>query len=431
MEPPQAVWRLVLMSDAAAKFTSDLLSYAPGIHDVVAAADAVPDDATLNAYASAATLFAMTPASYPLAAVYLHRALVAAKTAEDALLAQAIQAWHAGNLNQAITLFRQRIAMRPDDLASSKICQLLHLDLGDFDGMVATVRSTLPHHRENHFVLGQLAFALEEAGHSEEARPIAIQAAAMAERSGADDPWSLHACMHVQHRTGSLSQSIAMVRQFEPLWDRCGSFMRLHAWWHAAIAALDLEQPAVAMALYDDRLADADPDCVQSLVARVSLLARLRLRGTDVGDRWAPLRHALQERVGDGINGFLDVHYAYGLALAGQGEKANRAADRLDDLSARTAKALIAHAEGRSDEATAALAILKPQLQRLGGSHEQRQLYELVELDAALTAGHRAQAAAILRTGRPTRPPWQQALATELDACTTNRGTHETQLQAD
>ncbi len=374
------------MVDAAANFTRNLLSYSPGIHDVVAAADEAPTNSTLNAYAAAVSISGMTPASYTAATPYLRRAVSSAETPDDAALAAAMQAWQRGDLTKAIGLLRQRIEQRPDELASLKLCQLLHLDLGDFSGMVETIQAVLPHHADNHFVLGQLAFALDEAGRGEEAGRFARLALAGAEQSGADDPWSVHAYMHALHRRGSLQQSIDLVVRCKSMWVGCGTFMQLHAWWHAAIALLDLGRHGAAIAVYDAYLASADAACVQSLVARVSLLARMELLEVDVGGRWQPLKEALHERAGDGINGFLDVHYVYGLALSGAPDAARKASARLSGLSKLAAEALLDHAAGRYDQAAYSLAALGPGLQRLGGSHEQRQLYGLVQRDAARRA---------------------------------------------
>ena len=375
------------MNDALADFTHNLLRYGKDTHAVLTAADATPDDPTLNAYAAATAMFGMTPAAHAAASAYLVRARSTAASVDERMLVDAVAAWQNGDRPEAIALHRARLRVRPDDLAASKICQLHHIDLGDFEGMLATIRGTMPHHAENHYVLGQLAFALEETGQVAEARELASRALAEARAAGEDDPWSVHALIHAHYRAGELRQSIALVYRYEPLWERSGTFMSTHAWWHAAIAELDLDQPRSALELYDMRLALVDVACVQSLVARISLLARLRLWGVDVGDRWKPLLATLEERAVDGINPFLDVHYVYGLALAGKSRAARAAAARLGGLASAAALALIAEAEGDSERAANTLGRIVGSLQCLGGSHEQREIYELAGLHASLKAG--------------------------------------------
>ncbi len=399
------------MVDPLAAFTHNLLRYG-NTHAIAEAADAAPGDAVLNAWAAAAAMFGMTPAGRIAAAPWLARARAAAASADERLLAAAVSAWSEGDEARAITLHRERLRLRPDDLAALKLCQLHHINLGDFAGMLETIRAVAPHHSDNHYVLGQLAFALEETDHVAEAHETAARAVSLAAAAGADDPWSVHALAHVHHHRGDLPASIALIHDHAALWARCGTFMGVHAWWHAAIAELDLDRAGAALALYDAHLAPADPECVQSLVARIALLARLHLREVDVGDRWCPLRDAMAERAGDGVNGFLDVHYLYGLALAGEGARAAGAAARIGGLAAEAARALIADPAGDPARAAGALGGLGASLHRLGGSHEQRELYELVELHAALAAGQGGHARAILSRRFDTRPAWQKRLLT-------------------
>jgi tetratricopeptide (TPR) repeat protein len=402
------------MIDALTTFTHNLLSYGRNTHAILAAAEAAPHDATLNTYAAAAAMFGMTPAARLAATPYLSRASQTAQAPDERLLLGAMRAWQDGDEARAVALHRERFRIRPDDLAALKICQLHYINLGDFDGMLTTLRELAPYHADNHFVLGQLAFALEETGHTAEAFDMAARAVAAAQAAGSDDPWSIHALMHAHHRAGELRDSIDLVHRHEGLWARSGTFMGIHAWWHAAIAELDLDQIPSALAIYDEHLAPVDPECVQSLVARVSLLARLRLRGVDVGARWAPLLDTLMERADDGVNGFLDVHYVYGLAIAGQNQLARSAAEKLDGLASQAALALIAEADGDAGQAAQMLEALTASLHHLGGSHEQRELYELVETKAAIEHGQLAQAEMILSEGSATRPPWQRHLLQSL-----------------
>jgi tetratricopeptide (TPR) repeat protein len=398
------------MVDALTVFTRNLLSYGKDTRAILVAAGAAPENAIINTYAAAAAMFGMTPEGREAATPYLVQARSTAESEDERLLLAAISAWQRGDEAGAASLHRERLRLRPDDLAALKICQLHYIDLGDFDAMLATLRELVPYHGDNHYFLGQLAFALEETGHAQAARDTALRAVAAAQTAGEDDPWSIHALMHAHHRAGELRDSIALVRRHEALWTRSGTFMGVHAWWHAAIAELDLDEVKSAVEVYDERLAHVDPNCVQSLVARVSLLARLRLRGVDTGDRWTPLLETLIKRANDGVNGFLHVHYVYGLALAGRNELARNAALRFRGLASQAALALIGDAEGDAAATASGLMAIAGSLCRLGGSHEQRELYELVELKAALEDGRHTQVRNILFKGFESRPPWQRQL---------------------
>ena len=62
--------------------------------------------------------------------------------------------------------------------------------------------------------------------------------------------------------------------------------MYTHNWWHLALFLIDLDRGDEALALYDARVGRVEGFSEDQINA-VSLLARLELRGVDVGDRWA------------------------------------------------------------------------------------------------------------------------------------------------
>jgi tetratricopeptide (TPR) repeat protein len=403
------------MSDPVAVFTRELLRYGRDIHAIESAAEAMPHDATVNAYAAAAALFAQTGDSAAKAAPFLVRARAVARERDDLDLVRAVAAWARGDLAEAIAVHGERLRRRPDDLAAARIRQLHQLDSGDSDGLLETVRLTLAADPQNHFLLGQLAFALEQVGDIEGSEAAARRAL---DSAADDDPWTHHAMAHALYARGDVEGGIAWIERHADLWERSNAFMHTHAWWHAAISHLDAERDASALAVYDERLRAACPNCVQSLVAAVSLLARLALRGADIRSRLADLADRLAGHAADRVNGFLDLHYLYGLALSGRDSEV---AAMLADLSGTPAdpggRGLAAHAQGQFADAARWLESAAPGLHHLGGSHEQRDLYELVELDAALRSGRTSQARRLLARRVASRPSvaWQRRQLEALD----------------
>lgn len=396
------------MHPAVRAFEQNLLSYGQSISDVKAAADSAPDEAALNAYAASAEMFAMTGDAPAKAAGYIARAKAAAHSPDDRLLVRATAAWVGGDLPSAIALHRERLKMRPDDLAAAKICQLHHLDMGDATGLLETVGLVYAANPENHYVLGQLAFALEQSGDLSGSEAAARHAL---ERAKGDDPWSHHALAHALYSQGRIDEAIAWIEAQAELWARSSSFMQTHAWWHAAISHLDADRTEAALQIYDERLLEACPNCVQSLINAVSLLARLMLRGIDVGERWDTVADRLVERADDRVNDFLDLHYLYGLALAGRHRHSAMMLGALADSPVSAgAYGLIAHANGRHVEAAEFLHDARTKFQGVGGSSEQRDLFELVELDACLASGKPDRARAILSRRIAARPTitWQR-----------------------
>lgn len=403
------------MPNPIADFTQQLLSYGQQIHAIEAAADDDPADARLTIYAAASALLAQTPAAAAKAAPYLERARRTASEPDDRALLEAIEAWARGDLPAAIRLHGDRLRRRPDDLAAARICQLHQLDIGDAAGLLATVRLTLAADPANPYLLGQLAFALEQVGDVDGAEAAAHRALELA---AGDDPWTHHAVAHALHARGDARAGIAWIERHAPLWDRSNAFMRAHAWWHAALSLIDLDDGVAALGVYDREIATGCPHCAQSLAMAVSLLTRLELRGIDVARRWDAIADRLADHADDRVNGFLDLHYLLGLARVGHPAAAALARALAATPAGEGARGLVAWVAGRYAEAAAALAAAAAALARLGGSHEERDLYALIELDAAGRAGQMAQARRLLqqRTARHGGAGWERRMLAELRA---------------
>jgi hypothetical protein len=153
--------------------------------------------------------------------------------------------------------------------------------------------------------------------------------------------------------------------------------------------------------LYDRRVWGVVKEYSQDQIGAVSLLARLEIAGVDVGDRWQDVANHLEQRLDDHVQPFLDLQYLYGLARAGRASAAPRLA-RLEAFAARApawsrtawqqvavpaARGLLAHANGDWRGAIEGLGQALPQLQTIGGSHAQRDLFEQLHLDALVRAG--------------------------------------------
>jgi len=102
-----------------------------------------------------------------------------------------------------------------------------------------------------------------------------------------------------------------------------------------------------------------------------SLLSRLELEGVNVGPRWQELAAFSENRVEDGCLVFADLHYM--LALAAVGNDTAR-----DEMTARFARDA-----AKSGEMPARV----PDMQTIGGSHAQRDVFERITIDAGLRAG--------------------------------------------
>ncbi|MEO0389579.1 MAG: tetratricopeptide repeat protein [Pseudomonadota bacterium] len=327
---------------------------------------------------------------------------------------RALGAWLAGRPSDAIAAIEDVLRAHPTDTISAKVSHAIRFILGDAVGMRASIEAILPAHAGHAlegYALGCHAFTLEETGEYAAAEQAGLKGLSLA----SDDAWGLHAVAHVYDMTGRPDAGIGLIEQNCAAWDHCNNF-RTHVWWHKALLHLDRGEADRVLEIYDSEVRAEQTDDYRDIANATSLLMRLELDGLDVGARWDELADLAERRTNDGCLVFADLHYM--LALSGAGRAGPR-----DEIVLRTATdatrpgemnaikadpglcamaGLEAFAENRWDQAFQNLASARGHLQRIGGSHAQRDVFERMTIDAGLRAGRLERTGAILdeRTAR-------------------------------
>jgi hypothetical protein len=218
----------------------------------------------------------------------------------------------------------------------------------------------------------------------------------------------VHALVHVLEMRGRHEQGAVLIERTAPDWHQ-GSFFAYHLWWHLALFRLEDGDFASALKLYDERIRNTRTNAALELVDATALLWRLRLRGVDVGARFASVADSWQALGDRGYYAFNDVHalmsyYADGrvdvaarqiaaLTAASAGSDTNATMSR--DVGVPLARAFNAFEQGEYGLAQELLSRVRPIAQRFGGSHAQRDLINLTLIEAALRGGDRAIALAL------------------------------------
>ena len=339
-----------------------------------------------------------------------HRALAntTANPREEAWVA-ALDGWLDGSPTQAIAQMEKVLETWPTDTLSAKVSHAIRFILGDGVGMRASVERVLDAHGPDHahrgFLLGCHAFTLEETGEYERAERVGRAGLEIAP----EDAWGLHAVAHVYDMTARPDHGISLIEDNPGAWDHCNNF-RYHVWWHKALLHLDRGEMDVALGLYDAQIRADKTDDYRDISNATSLLVRLELDGVDVGQRWEELADISERRVDDGCVVFADLHYMLALTGATRGAAKDKMlarfakdAKQTGDMQQRFAHpgvaalaGLNAFAEGRYDAAFTDLATARPEMQSIGGSHAQRDVFERITIDAGLRAGRYDQTESIL-----------------------------------
>ncbi|MBX9947326.1 MAG: tetratricopeptide repeat protein [Reyranella sp.] len=343
---------------------------------------------------------------------------------EQAWLA-AVESWIAGDDDRSLAHFRDIVARWPRDLLAGKLAQLHAFNRGDAETLLDVGERLAAANADNRFVWAMQAFGLEECNRLDEAEAVARKALAIDRR----DPWAHHAIAHCLESHGRMLEGVAFLEEMSDTWEGCNSFMYTHNWWHLALFLIDLDRTDEALALYDRRVWGVWKEFCEDQINAVSLLARLELRGVDVGDRWTDLATYLKPRLHEHFSAFLDLQYLYGLARAGEQSAVTEMLASLEDRAERArpfereawadcavpaAHGLAAHASGDHAEAARLLGRAMPHLASIGGSIAQRGLFGAIHLDALVRAGWNDAALALLQADERERPtvPWtKRALA--------------------
>jgi tetratricopeptide (TPR) repeat protein len=395
--------------------------------DFIAAADREEKCPMLPLVAASLVLSMYSPEGQIAAARYLGRAqkMMAGATPRELAWLGAMEAWSTGDADRSLALFRKIVAEWPRDLLAGKLAQLLAFNRGEAETLLDVGEKLVAANQDNRFVWGMYAFGLEECNRLDEAEAAARKGLAL----DRNDPWAHHAIAHCLEARGRMLEGVAFLNSVSDTWSDCNSFMQTHNWWHLALFLIDLDRTDEALALYDERVWGVWKEFCEDQANAVSLLARLELRGVDVGARWADLATYLKPRLNEQLSAFHDVHYLYGLARAGERSAVTEMLANLEDRAERArpfereawadcvvplAHGLAAHATGDMPAAAQLIGRAMPHLRTLGGSIAQRALFGAIHLDALTHAGWNDAALKILQADereRPTVAATKRALA--------------------
>lgn len=350
---------------------------------------------------------------------------------EHAFIAS-LAAWQeGGDMAQAALHLEQHLLTYPLDAAALKLAHGIRFMLGDSPGLRLPIERALPAWNDEMphagYIRGCHAFALEETGDVWRAERVGRHAVALQPA----DLWGAHAVAHALESSGRAREGIGWLDSVARQMAGLGNFAR-HIDWHRALFHLHLHEGEAALALYDSRVCDIMSEDYRDLANAASLLWRMAAQGVPVGAaRWDALADLAERRIGDHSLVFADLHHVITLAAAGRaaslhaflGGMRGRAL-RDTDTQARLhasiglplAEGIAAALGGRPAGALHLAPLLRRDLQRVGGSHAQRDVFERLLIEATHAAGQKRAASAMLGERAVRRAPgaWEDGLLGQI-----------------
>ncbi len=341
----------------------------------------------------------------PVAAEALDKAwaaiTAAGATRREASYVRALAAWLAGRPSQAAVILDAVLVWHPEDALAMKLVHAIRFVLGDRRGMLGSMRAVIDSYDAAHphagYAMGCMSFALEENGAYIEAEHMGRAGLDLAP----DDAWGLHAVAHVYDMTAQSDTGVAWLSSQSGRWAHCNNF-GTHVWWHLALFHLDRGEVDRVLELYDTKVRAEHTDDYRDISNGAAMLVRLEIEGVDVGDRWEELAALAAGRVEDGAVVFADLHYLLalhggerdaeaGMLIARLERDARRSGHDMHEVAAVAglpeARGLAAFRAGNYDVAFDQLRRVLPSLQRIGGSHAQRDVFTRLAIEAGIRAG--------------------------------------------
>lgn len=271
--------------------------------------------------------------------------------------------------------------------------------LGRVDELVRRATQAVGEHVT---VLGFEAMLGQEQGRLDEAHRLASRCLEL-DPAGSD---GAHPMAHVYFDSGDHAAGVEFLDGWLPITDQEVVF-RHHLVWHAALHELELGRPDAALERYRECGGTRGPSDGTSLLWR--LLGHIA-HGTD------PVTPTMAEVVAPLTDGapftFVGAHVVLGLATAedadglrryaatAEGFAAPGAAEILPDL----ARGFAAYVEGDHTVASDLLLGRADDIERLGGSHAQREVFEDTLIHSLTHAGRLPEAAARIQARLDRRP---------------------------
>lgn len=369
--------------------------------------------------------------------------------------AAALKAWAEGQIETATDIWEDILLDHPLDGMALRLSHFTHFYSGDGRRMRDSIAGILPLWPEDHpdygFVLGMYAFGLEESHDYAQAESYGRRAV---ERNAAD-AWSVHSIAHVLEMTERRDEGIDWVRDLEADWSSVNNF-RFHLHWHRCLYHLECGEFETVLAIYDAQIvSDIASEFYLDICNASSLLWRLEMFGVDVGSRWQELAQVARSHIADQELIFVSLHYLMALVSAGYTDAADemietiRTWSTLDGTQAEICASVgLALAEGlrdvRSgsyDRAVERIGRVRYQLDQIGGSAAQRDVFHMILLDAAASGTNALRARSLFaeRVGHKVHSSWSwhgysnalAALGDETNARAAERRSTELQAAAE
>ena len=317
-----------------------------------------------------------------------------------------------GESKRALRAVREHAATYPRDAVPLSFALGVYGLLGfggfnDFHAQQAALLESVAHAwGDDWWFLAAFGWALVEAGYGETGIPMLDRAMEL----NPNNANAVHGRVHGYYEEGAAAEGEALIDAWLPGYDR-SAVLHGHLSWHSALFALQRGHVERAFATYRDAIRPSASHALPmfTLIDAASFITRAAIAGHPLSatDR-SELREFASRHFSKPGAPFVNAHLAMTYASAGDVDALSHLeggiAAMLDEgaqasgpVVSMVCSAIGAH--GRSRYATALDRMLEalPDLERLGGSHAQRDVFIDLAISAAIRAGAMTEAECIAK----------------------------------
>ncbi|KAL4227344.1 Tetratricopeptide repeat protein 38 [Mactra antiquata] len=313
--------------------------------------------------------------------------------------AHAVQKLCEGKPSQAASIWEDILVDKPTDIISLKFLHDMYIMNGLSYGLRDSLARVQPYWKPQlpfyGDVLGMYAFGLEETNMYSEAE----KTAKMALDINRYDAWATHCVAHVCEMTGRFKDGIKFMMDTENDWNDNG--LQCHNYWHTALFHTESGDFESAYGILDKHIIPFmnKNKSMFSLTDAASLCFRLEAEGYDVGNRWLDCYNTSKDHVEDTVWSYFDINTMISCLGAKKTSDCDNLISQLKhvikenigenaaiyrDITLPICEALQAYDDSNFDLAVEIMKPLKYHIHRVGGSHAQRDLFNLFAIHAAL-----------------------------------------------
>ncbi|WP_299200459.1 tetratricopeptide repeat protein [uncultured Amphritea sp.] len=342
-------------------------------------------------------------------------------TPRERMHVSALQTWAKGDLVGASRQLDEILIEYPMDIMALLSGHQLDFFLGDALNLRGRVCRVLPDWDKQHplygFLLGMLSFGLEEAGHYERAEHVAMEAVQI----NPQDIWGIHAVAHALEMQNKYVQGASFMQAYEKHWQN-DNVMVSHNAIHQGLFLLETGDLGKAVEVYDNFVHWENIEPIpMALVDASSVLWRLYLEDEELGNRAKTLTDSWKQKSDQQFYAFNDAHAMIAFAADNDHDAARTLLSDLKDyalfgdktttnhsMSLQTGlpvcEAIYSFTQGDYHTTIAKLLPIKNTTAQFGGSHAQRDIFDRTLLEAAIRAGRKPLARALVNERLMARP---------------------------